>query len=100
MARITVSRALEDYVNRSFTRNDARGMDEQQIQQEIERRTLIGVVGRSKYQLFLEIPDERMARRLIEQCDEAIADPKLHEAKRGAIQLTRKQIVTAFPNLG
>jgi hypothetical protein len=97
--RLTINRAIEDWLNRPMTRSDVAGMDEAQVRSELERRSLVGAVGRTRYQVLLELNDQTAAH-LLGQIDEALADGELHSAKRSAIELTRRQLVTAFPQFG
>jgi hypothetical protein len=98
VTRLTVNRAIEDWLNRPLTRHDCGAGDQDRVTEVTERRQLIGAIGRTGYRIMLEL-DDRLAERLLGQINEALADPELHDAKRGAIEQTRAQLLEAFPDL-
>ena len=91
--RFSIHRALADARVEHYART--KGVDQEGAG--AKQPSLPGLVGMTKYQLMIEA-DERIARALVEICDEQLRREDLHEAKRDAIEYSRKNIIDRFPN--
>lgn len=96
MKRLTLHRALVDWLNRPVSRQHF--ADDDSAKAEVQRRQLVGTVAVTRHQVVLEL-DDRLARRLLEQIEEALSGREVSEAKRGQIAHARQQLLEAFPHL-